>query len=500
MGSPGLSIKRPISLGFRRQDTPPDGFVPHNGKDLSETEERLRQLEAEIERRLLERFAGLRDEFDRLRLEADRRWAGFLTRFDQDFTGIVPPELFAPPDQPVSPSAVPPASSGEVGLEDVQTLDAGDNQVEVLRRFLDLCRRHSSRAVLFVSRGGSLEAWKAVGFSDRGGNDEAVRKVSVAAGDDTLRRVLEGTPVRLDRDNVLSRALDARDVSDAVVVPMVVREKISGFVYADCAEGEEETFHPETVALLTYLAGTVVDRLASRRLRPSPPLKAFETVESGGGAELERAPAPPPLPQAPPPAPPLPREEPPAEPPATDSSPEFELVEEAEPLEPEPPSPSFASPPPVEEPAAPPPAPTPPPAFSSRSTDSWRADVEPAAMPESVSPPRAMESPAEGPLSRPSGTTRRLAGPLAPLEGDERREEARRFARLLISEIKLYNERAVLEGRDRKDLYSRLREDIDRSRQMYDERIPEDVRSNSNFFYEEMVRILADGRPEALGL
>ena len=103
-------------------------------------------------------------------------------------------------------------------------------------------------------------------------------------------------------------------------------------------------------------------------------------------------------------------------------------------------------------------------------------------------------------VSRPSGSTRRLAGPLAPLEGDERREEARRFARLLISEIKLYNERAVLEGRERKDLYSRLREDIDRSRQMYDERIPEDVRSNSNFFYEEMVRILADGRPEALGL
>ena len=467
--------------------------MPHNGKDLSETEERLRQLEAEIERRLLERFAALRDEFDRLRLEADRRWAGFLTRFDQDFTGIVPAELLAPVESLGAPSAVPSAPPGQVGLEDVQTLDAGDNQVEVLRRFLDLCRRHSSRAVLFVSRGGSLEAWKAVGFSDRGGNDEAVRKVSVAAADDTLRRVLEGTPVRLGRDNVLSRALDARDVSDAVVVPMVVREKISGFVYADCAEGEEETFHPETVALLTYLAGTVVDRLASRRLRPSPPLKPFETVESLGEAEPERAPAPsPPPPTAPPP--------PPAEPPAAEASPEFELAEEAEPLEPEPPPPSFASPPPAEPPAAPPPAPTPAPAFSSGSTDSWRADVEPAAMPESVAPPRAKESPVEGPLSRPSGSTRRLAGPLAPLEGDERREEARRFARLLVSEIKLYNERVVLEGRERKDLYSRLREDIDRSRQMYDERIPEDVRSNSNFFYEEMVRILADGRPEALGL
>jgi len=84
--------------------------------------------------------------------------------------------------------------------------------------------------------------------------------------------------------------------------------------------------------------------------------------------------------------------------------------------------------------------------------------------------------------------------------GDERREEARRFARLLVSEIKLYNERAVLEGREHGNLYERLRDDIDRSRQMYEERIPKDVRSDSNYFYEELVEILADGRPDALGL
>jgi hypothetical protein len=70
----------------------------------------------------------------------------------------------------------------------------------------------------------------------------------------------------------------------------------------------------------------------------------------------------------------------------------------------------------------------------------------------------------------------------------------------LVSEIKLYNERAVLEGREVGNLYQRLREDIDRSRQMYDERIPPDVRSQTNFFYEELVRILADGRQEALGM
>ena len=79
-------------------------------------------------------------------------------------------------------------------------------------------------------------------------------------------------------------------------------------------------------------------------------------------------------------------------------------------------------------------------------------------------------------------------------------DEARRFARLRGSEIKLYNEAKVEVGRKNHDLYERLKEDIDRSRQMYDERIDENVRKVSNYFYDELVRILADGRAEVLGL
>jgi hypothetical protein len=85
-------------------------------------------------------------------------------------------------------------------------------------------------------------------------------------------------------------------------------------------------------------------------------------------------------------------------------------------------------------------------------------------------------------------------------EDAKKHDEARRFARLLVSEIKLYNESKVEQGRRNKDLYERLKEDIDRSRQMYDERISDDVRKVSNYFYDELVRILADGRAEALGL
>jgi hypothetical protein len=78
-------------------------------------------------------------------------------------------------------------------------------------------------------------------------------------------------------------------------------------------------------------------------------------------------------------------------------------------------------------------------------------------------------------------------------------DDARRIARLLVSEIKLYNERKVTEGRAAGDLYERLRDDIERSRQVYAERTPEHVRATSDFFHEELVRILAEGKPEALG-
>jgi hypothetical protein len=99
----------------------------------------------------------------------------------------------------------------------------------------------------------------------------------------------------------------------------------------------------------------------------------------------------------------------------------------------------------------------------------------------------------------PAGISRGAAASAAP-DSNKKHDEARRFARLLVSEIKLYNEPKVEQGRKNKDLYERLKEDIDRSRQMYDERIPEDIRKSSNYFYDELVRILADGDTGALGL
>lgn len=84
-------------------------------------------------------------------------------------------------------------------------------------------------------------------------------------------------------------------------------------------------------------------------------------------------------------------------------------------------------------------------------------------------------------------------------EDEAQQEEARRFARLLVSEIKLYNEEQVERGRESKDLYNRLKEDIDRSREMFDKRISEEIREKQDFFQDELVRILADGDPDVFG-
>ena len=74
-----------------------------------------------------------------------------------------------------------------------------------------------------------------------------------------------------------------------------------------------------------------------------------------------------------------------------------------------------------------------------------------------------------------------------------------RFARLLVSEIKLYNEAKVQQGRQSRDLYGLLKDDIERSRQLYRERVPEPVRASTRYFNDELVRILAEGDEGAMG-
>jgi hypothetical protein len=86
----------------------------------------------------------------------------------------------------------------------------------------------------------------------------------------------------------------------------------------------------------------------------------------------------------------------------------------------------------------------------------------------------------------------------APSRADEE-ERARRYARLLLSEIKLYNEPAIRLGRQQRDLLHRLRSEIDRARRLYEERVPPALGGRATYFQQELVQTLADGDAALLG-
>ena len=84
-------------------------------------------------------------------------------------------------------------------------------------------------------------------------------------------------------------------------------------------------------------------------------------------------------------------------------------------------------------------------------------------------------------------------------EDAEVHRKAQRFARLLMDEIKLYNQAKVAEGRKHKDLYDRLKEDIDKSRSTYQKRYGNTVAANTDYLSAELIRSLAEDDVSLLG-
>jgi hypothetical protein len=73
------------------------------------------------------------------------------------------------------------------------------------------------------------------------------------------------------------------------------------------------------------------------------------------------------------------------------------------------------------------------------------------------------------------------------------------MARLLVLEIALYNQAQVAEGRKSRDLYRRLKPDIERSRKIFEERFGKTAGKQFDYFHNELVRTLAGDDPSLLG-
>jgi len=74
---------------------------------------------------------------------------------------------------------------------------------------------------------------------------------------------------------------------------------------------------------------------------------------------------------------------------------------------------------------------------------------------------------------------------------------AQRFARVLVADLQLYRAQEIREGRKERDLYGHLKEEIDKSRDVYYRKFGQSYTAGIDYFHMELVRTLA-GEQEAL--
>ena len=386
----------------------------------------------------------------------------------------------------------------------VQEIEEQQTQTEILKSLLKGAILFSERVALFVIKNDQAIGWRVCEANDPT-NLELIGGVSLPLSSETVltravrtRNQWSGDPRSNSEDQML---LDQLGGSPQVVmaVPLTVRGKVVAVLYADSASSDSNTINSDALEVLVRVAAMAVNLVSVHRAAPEP-RPEIAAVKPEPAPEVTAEVQPTYAPQveaqvAEPESQPVPVE-------AAEVSAPVEVAPEeisaapADEVVAEQPAQQFAAEPDqLAEPAAPQ---APPEAEAPRkpSDNVWSEPV----VQSSTAPPAFVSE-----YTTPLGSSRRfgISEPDLPIEvsEEERRlhNDARRFARLLVSEIKLYNEPKVKEGRSNGDLYDRLREDIDRSRQMYDKRVAPPVAARHDYFHQELVNMLAEGDPAKLG-
>jgi hypothetical protein len=103
------------------------------------------------------------------------------------------------------------------------------------------------------------------------------------------------------------------------------------------------------------------------------------------------------------------------------------------------------------------------------------------------------EAPAEPAASSPTDLALWSGVTSGAADADPRREEARRYARLVATDIRLYNEEAVVVGRRQRDLARRLGEQFQRGRDAFSHRFPDLGPEGMKLLDDAYVQVLAGG-------
>ena len=104
----------------------------------------------------------------------------------------------------------------------------------------------------------------------------------------------------------------------------------------------------------------------------------------------------------------------------------------------------------------------------------------------------------ELPLARPAPAPPVEWSDLDPEEREEHRR-AQRFARVLVADLQLYRNQQIREGKKARNLYGRLQDEIDKSREVYHRKFGQSAAAGVDYFHVELVQTLADNEEELLG-
>jgi hypothetical protein len=340
-----------------------------------------------------------------------------------------------PPAAPVGPSYAQLKAS-------LAEIEKGSSLSEVLTHLVNETSHYVERSVMFIVKGASAIGWYARGVEP----SDVVKQINVPLNTETAFRNVQNAKRAL-RGHIAHSPGTAQALArlggnpqGILLVPLILRDKLAAILYCDTSQDEVPSAEADLIEILVVFSSKSIDILSA--IPKSPPPVARTT----SGTTVERA--------------------------AAIRAGGDEVRERV------------GVPP---RPAAPPPPPPHPVADEGSSTVMFSAVSIPGARPQPPPPPPSRPVPV-APL-----------GPLPSPEEQKAHEDARRFARLVVSEIKLYNEAKVNEGRRQRNIYEKLKEDIERGRQMYSDRVPPPIRETSNYFFDELVRILAGGDAGALG-
>jgi len=344
--------------------------------------------------------------------------------------------------QTIAPALVPPDNVQRLAAA-IRTIESAHAQTDILGALLNGCADFATRCALFVARGVSAPLWQSSGFEAA-----TVRGVSAmvanglgATATQSLARA-EGDAIEFDPHFV--NAAGAPTNGKCVVLPLIVRDKVAALVYADA--GTEGECDADALEILVRSAGYRIETAATRR-QPAQTMAAVATGQNTSSIT---------------------------------------------------PSGQSGTAPAASAVVAPPTA-----AAHAVAAVAATPAMAPVA-PVVSAPPARVETPAHAEHQSTAAPSQSHAAPtpeaaVTSAPQDEVHAKARRFAKLLVDEIKLYNQQEVTAGKQASDLYGRLREPIDKSREAYEKRYASTPAATGNYFVLELVRILADNNIALMG-